>query len=78
MVRMNVPAQQKLARIAPVERRDPGAVAGERRDLFAGGDGVEGDEAGVAGCGEEGGCWGEGEGADGFYEACFFGERARC
>jgi len=69
----NVPAQQVLARIAPVQRHDPGAVAGEVGDLFTRGDVVQGDDAGVARGGEEGAGRREGDGADGLDETCFGG-----
>lgn len=68
---LNVPAEQILPRIAPVQRHDPCGVAREVSDLLAGRDGVEGDDAGVAGRGEEGAAGGEGDGADGLDEACF-------
>lgn len=44
-------------------------MAGEVGDLFAGRDVVQGDDAGVAGGGEEGAGWREGDGADGLDEA---------
>lgn len=66
--------QQILARVAPVERQDPAAVARQVGDLLAGADVVEGDDARVAGGSEELARGRKGQGAHGVDEA---GERVQ-
>lgn len=64
-----LPAEQVLARVAPVDSEDPRAVAHQVRHLLARRHVEQRDHSRVAGCGEEAAGWGEGHGADGLDEA---------